>query len=286
MKRKDNAGKTLQDVGMSILLVTLLASALLFAATIDTYLESVIMLVGIFLVVLFACFRVPAVAIVLASLQTVAFIAYKAYMMFALGENIVGKGLFWAALPGIACVGGVLFMNGIKRTALENQILKQQVEDLVMIDPLTGFYNLRSMFMDIQTQISFAERNNKPITLMVLKLRYGKELKNVLKKKEYENALIQLAKITYDVVRLEDRVYVIDDEGSLAILLTCDKTGAKSVEKRLRGRIENPDAFAGIAQSPIRVEVKIGYLQYKKEEFQRDARLFKERVEEEVEYDL
>ncbi len=286
MKKKDNAGKTLQDVGLSILLVALFASAMLFASTTDNYLESVLMLAGVFLSVLFACFRVSAMAIVIASLQTVAFIAFKLYQMLALGENVMNISLAWAAIPGVACVGGVLFLNGLKKTALENQVLKQQVEDLVMIDPLTGFYNLRSMFMDIQTQISYAERNNNPITLMVIKVRYGKELRSVLKQKQYEAALIKLAKITYDVVRLEDRVYVIDDEGSLAILLTCDKVGAKSVEKRLRGRVENPESFAEVAQSPIRVEVKIGYLQYKKEEFQRDARLFKERVEEEVEYDL
>jgi diguanylate cyclase (GGDEF)-like protein len=169
---------------------------------------------------------------------------------------------------------------------LENQVLKQQVEELIMIDPLTGFYNLRSMFMDIQTQISYAERNGKAISLMIIKLRYLKELKSVLKKAQYDEVRVRLAKIVVDTVRLEDRVYVIDEEGSLGVLLTCDRNGAKLVEGRLRKKLDDPAAFDGIAQTSIRVEVKIGSLQYKKEEFERDAILFKERVEEEVEYDL
>ena len=97
---------------------------------------------------------------------------------------------------------------------------------------------------------------------------------------------MRLAKIVVDTVRLEDRVYVIDEEGSLGVLLTCDRNGAKLVEGRLRKKLDDASAFDGIAQTSIRVEVKIGSLQYKKEEFERDAILFKERVEEEVEYDL
>ena len=111
-------------------------------------------------------------------------------------------------------------------------------------------------------------------------------LKTVLKKAQVDEVLIRLAKIVYDTVRLEDSVYVIDDVGSLGVLLTCDSSGARIVEERLRKKIDDPAAFDGIAQSPIRAEVKIGYLQYRKDEFQRDAMLLKERVEEEVEYDL
>ncbi len=286
MKKKDNAGKTLQDVGLGILLAALLLSALLFSATVESYLESAFMLVGIFLAVLFACFRLPAVAIVIAGLQTVAFAAYKIYGVAVLGQNVEPLLFGWIVLPALAMAGSLLFVNGLKKTMLENQILKQQVEELIMIDPLTGFYNLRSLFMDIQTQISYAERNNNAISLMIIKFRYVKELKSVLKEKELSEVIKRLSKIASDTVRLEDRVYSIDEDGSLGILLTCDKTGAKSVEKRLRTNVAKPEAFEGAAGAPIRVEIQIGCLQYKKEEFQRDARLWKESVEEEVEYDL
>ena len=66
MNKKETAGKTLQDIGFCILLVALLLCAILFSATADYYLESILMLLGIFLAVLFACFRLTAVAIVIA----------------------------------------------------------------------------------------------------------------------------------------------------------------------------------------------------------------------------
>ncbi|MCR5221823.1 MAG: diguanylate cyclase [Lachnospiraceae bacterium] len=286
MEKKETTGKALQDIGITILLVALLLCAVLLAATTEQYFEGLLMLAGIFLAVLFAAFRLTAVAIVIAGLQTVAFVAYKIYSYVTGVSEVYPISFCWVALTLMAVAGAIMYVSGLKQMRLENQVLKQQVEELIMIDPLTGFYNLRSMFMDIQTQISYAERNGKAISLMIIKLRYLKELKSVLKKAQYDEVRVRLAKIVVDTVRLEDRVYVIDEEGSLGVLLTCDRNGAKLVEGRLRKKLDDPAAFDGIAQTSIRVEVKIGSLQYKKEEFERDAILFKERVEEEVEYDL
>ncbi len=287
MKKWEVEGRAMQDTGMCMLLGALLAGAIVLAnGGEEFYAENLFMLLGIFISVLFAGFRLVSVAIVLTGIQTVSFIAYKIYLFLVADGRIVLISYFWIMLPALAVFGTVLFINGLKRLQLENEVLQRQVEELVMIDPLTGFYNLRSMFMDIQTQISYAERNNNEISLMILKLRYPKELKSVLKKQQYEQLLLKLAKYVYDTVRLEDRVYSIDPEGSLGIILTCDKKGTQVVEVRLRNKISEPLAFAGIATSPIRVEIKIGCLEYKKEEFKRDAKLFKKRVEEEVEYDI
>lgn len=287
MKNWEMESRTMQDTGVCILLGALLTGAIVLGnSKEELYIENLIMLLGIFIFLLFASFRFTAVAIVLTGIQTLSFIAYKVYLLLAADKQIAPVSYLWIILPALTMFGIVLFINGLKRLQLEKEVLQRQVEELVMIDPLTGFYNLRSMFMDIQTQISYAERNNKKISLMILKPRYQKELKGVLKRPQYEEMLIRLAKYVYDTVRLEDRVYSIDDKGSFGIILTCDKKGTRLVEGRLRNKISDPMAFAGIATSPIRVEVKVGCLEYKKEEYQRDAKLFKKKVEEEVEYDI
>lgn len=286
MNKKEISSKNMQDIGICVLLLSLLATTFVFSACRDSYIESLVMVIGIFISVMFACFKLAGVAIVIAGLLTVAMAAYKIYLIVIMGTPVLPLSFLWLVIPGIAVFGSLFFVNGLKKVQLDNQVLKQQVEELVMIDPLTGFYNLRSLFMDIQTQISYAERNGKAISLMIIKLRYIKELKSVLKKSQFEDVIVRLSKVAFDTVRLEDRVYSIDSDGTLGIILTCDKMGSKSVENRLRKKLDNPEIFEGVAASPIRVEVKIGCLQYKKEEFQRDAMLYKERVEEEVEYDI
>ena len=286
MKDRDISGKTLQDIGVCVLLASLLAATIVNALSAEGLLsENMIMTFVAFIAVLLAAFRVTSLAIVISIVQTIAYVAFKVYKIFSLNESIEVLSYLWIAIPGLAVLGMVLFIKGVNRLQLDNNILSKQVEDLIMIDPLTGFYNLRSMYMDIQTQISFAERNNKKISLMILRPRYRKELKDILKKEQYDTAIVKLSKYVYDTVRLEDRVYSLDGDGTLAVLLTCDINGARMVEGRLRNKIENQEAFAGIAEKPIRMDIQLGCLEYKSD-YNRDAILFKSDVEEEVAYDI
>ena len=286
MKKKDVSGKTLQDVGIVVLMVALLAAVIVSTLSSTAMVtENIVMTVIVFLAVLFAAFRVTSIAIVIAAVQTVTFIAYKVYGMFSADSKIDVLSYLWIVIPGLAVLGMVLFIKGVSRLQLDNNILSQQVEELIMIDPLTGFYNLRSMYMDIQTQISYSERNHTAITLMIIRPRYRKELKDVLKKSQYESVIVKLSKLVYDTVRLEDKVYALDNEGTVGVLLTCDRAGGKLVEKRIRKKIEETKEFENIAEKPIRMEIQLGYLEYKKE-YNRDAIMFKSLVEEEVAYDL
>jgi len=287
MKGKEIAGKTMQDIGISILLASLLVGAIVMALGSEAlFLENMVMMIFTYAAVVFAAFKLTTVAYIVAGAETVLFIALKVYTVIVGGQEVNVISFLWIVLPALSVFGMVFFMNGLKSLKMENSLLQRQVEELVMIDPLTGFYNLRSMFMDIQTQISYAERNKSAISLMIVKFRYQKELKSVLKRSQYEEVIIRLAKGVYDTVRLEDRVYSIDKDGTVAILLTCDKAGARIVENRLRSRLSDEKFFANIADSPIRVDLKIGSLQYKASEFKRDAKLFKTSVEDEVEYDI
>lgn len=287
MKGIKYEGKLLYDFGISMILVSMILSGIIIAFT-DRELiaENIIMLVCTAVFIIIASLQLTTLAIVLASLETVAYIGYKVYGIIANGDEFKFFGVLWVLIPALGVCGALMCANAQQKILLDNELLSRQVDELVMINPLTGLYNLRSMFMDMQTQVSFAERNNKPISLMVIKLRYNEELKRILRKNQYEQVIVKMSKYVSDTVRLEDRVYCIDDEGSLAIILTTDSIGCKSVIGRLHRKIDNPEAFADVASKPIRAEIKIGYLEYKKDEFKRDARLFLQRVEEETDYDI
>ena len=286
MNSKDISGNTLEDIGVSVLLIALFSATIVDSLGGEfLFTENLVMTIVTFVAVLLAAIRVTNIPAIIAGIATVSYIAYKLYQMFAQGGIIEGLSYLWIAIPGLAVLGMALFSKGIQRLQRDNNVLSKQVEDLIMIDPLTGFYNLRSMYMDIQTQISYAERNNTYISLMIIRPRYRKELKDVLKKEQYEKVIVAFSKIVYETVRLEDRVYSLDSDGTVGVLLTCDRQGAKLVEKRIRTKIDNTNAFDNIAKKPIRMEIQLGFLEYKKE-YNRDAIKFKSLVEEEVAYDI
>ena len=263
----------------------LLAAIVLYAGGDELFTGSLLMTLVTFAIALLGSFQFVTLAIVLAGVATVTHIGIRIFLSVSQGTGLSGVMFLWLIIPGLTVLGAALYTGGQKKLQTENALLRRQVEELVMIDPLTNLYNLRSMFMDMQTQVSFAERNNQHISLMVIKMKYHDELKRVLKKSQYEQVLIKVSKYVVSTVRLEDRVYAIDDVGSLAIILTTDKAGCKSVVERLNHKLEDPDAFTDISSHPIRVEVKIGYLEYDKKQFKRDAKEFLARVEEECDFD-
>ena len=280
-------GGVLSYLGIGLLLLSFILAVVITGITgSDTIMENIIMTVLLAVAAVITIAGYLTIGIIVAAAATVVYAGLKVYSLVALQKPLLPVSLLWVVLPAMAVVGISLYVKRYSPLTLENALLKKQIAELVMIDPVTGLYNLRSLFMDIQTQISYAERNDSPISLMIVRLRYPAEMRKVLKMPQYEKVIKQLSLLMVDTVRLEDRVYSIDENGGFAVILTCDRDGTKIVENRLRGKLDDPKWFEGISDKQIRTEVKIGYLQYDKTKYNRNANLFKDDVEEEVNYDM
>jgi len=280
--------RAISYLGIGLMLLAFILAVVITNATGEDYFtENLIMTIAMAVAVVVTVSGFLTMAIIVAAVSTVVFAGLKIYSIMMLSSSFPPISFVWVALPALCVLGIALYVKRYSPLTLENALLKKQIAELVMIDPITGLYNLRSLFMDIQTQISYAERNESPISLMILRLRYPAEMKKVLKASQYEKVVKQLSLLIVDTVRLEDRVYSIDDNGGFGIILTCDKEGTKIVEKRLRGKLDDPKWFEGVAdKQQIRTEVRIGYLQYDKTKYNRNANNFKDDVEEEVNYDM
>lgn len=287
MVKKRATGYLMQDIGLVLLLLSLgILSITVGNAESKEMLEFVVMLMATFLAVLLAGFKFNSLSIVAVGFSVVAYTAYKLYYWFAYSEEIVFLCFVWVTVP-LAAVGAMqLFVYGNRQTELENDVLREQVEELVLINPLTGLYNLRSLYIDMKKQVAYAERNHTSLCLMLIKLRYEQELKNVLSRRNYEAVIQKVADIVVDAVRLEDRTYSVDRQGSIGVILTCDQAGSEFVKNRIKSRVENPEAFRKIANSAIRVEVRIACLQYDAEVYGKDFVSFKQKVESELQYDV
>lgn len=287
MVKKRATGYLLQDIGLVIFLICIGILAITVGnAEQKEQIEFVVMLMATFLAVLLAGFKFNSLSVVTVGFSIVAYTAYKLYFLFAYSEIIVPLCYIWVTIPLIAVGAMQMFVYGNRQTELENDVLREQVEELVMINPLTGLYNLRSLYIDLKKQIAYAERKNVKTSLMIIKLRYEQELRSVLSRRNYETMIQQLADIIEDAVRVEDRTYSIDNQGSVGVILTCDQEGSEFVKKRIRSRVENEEAFKDITEEAIRVEVKIACLEYNDKVYGDDLIAFKQKVESELQYDV
>ncbi|WP_026891603.1 GGDEF domain-containing protein [Lacrimispora aerotolerans] len=287
MTKHKSYGYLFQDLGLVLLLACLFTGALTVSYTPRPLLfEAVLMLLFIFGALLLTGFKLFGLSIVLSGLEVLIYTAYRLYLFLAYETEIPLISFVWIFLPILSVAAMYLFVSGNRKLELENDILREQVEELVMVNPLTKLYNLRSLYHDLYIQVSYAERNKLPLSLMVIVLKYESELKSILSRQNYERVIQRLAQIVSDTVRVEDKTYSTDHKGSLAIIMTCDKEGSEIAMGRLRSRISERDAFSDIADHAIKIEVKMASMEYSREEFGDDMMQFKQRVENELQYDV
>lgn len=287
MTKHKSYGYLFQDLGLVLLLACLFTGALTVSYTPKPLLfEAVLMLLFIFGALLLTGFKLFGLSIVLSGLEVLIYTAYRLYLFLAYETEIPLISFVWIFLPILSVAAMYLFVSGNRKLELENDILREQVEELVMVNPLTKLYNLRSLYHDLYIQVSYAERNKLPLSLMIIVLKYESELKSILSRQNYERVIQRLAQIVSDTVRVEDKTYSTDHKGSLAIIMTCDKEGSEIAMGRLRSRISERDAFSDIADHAIKIEVKMASMEYSREEFGDDMMQFKQRVEYELQYDV
>lgn len=280
-------GRIISYLGIGLMLLAFILAIVVTNVTgSDCFTENIIMTIAMAVAVVITVAGYLTMAVIVSAVATVVFAGLKIYSIIMLHQEFPPISFLWVILPAMCVVGIALYVKRYTPLTLENALLKKQIAELVMIDPVTGLYNMRSMFMDIQTQISYSERNNSPISLMIIRLRYPAEMRKVLKSSQYEKVIKQLSLLLVDTVRLEDRVYSLDENGGFGIILTCDREGTRIVEGRLRNKLNDPKWFEDVSDKKIRTEVKIGYLQYDKAKYNRNANEFKDDVEEEVNYDM
>ena len=288
MKKDTTTARTmlLQDLGMLLFLVSLFAgSAITALSSQELLLQNMLLLMGLFLCAVLVLFHARYAAVVITAFEILALAVYKLYQYFANGVTIELTAYFWGFVLLTLLAGLTLFIREYAATELANSILHEQVEELTVVDPLTGLENLRSMYSGTARIMALARRNGTPIVLMLVKLRYAEELSRILSRATYERLRQRVAEIAQDTLRLEDRVYSIDRSGSLGILCFCSAEGAQTVKGRLLNAYGEKDAFAGIAEKPLKVEMRIAYLPYDAA-YGTNAIEYRQKVESELQYDV
>ena len=179
-----------------------------------------------------------------------------------------------------------LFMTNMHKVEKLTEILEDKIQSMEVIEPVTGLNNLRSMYVDLERQMAYARRNNLELTLILLELRSYQELKSILSAEQLADLKRRMARLAEEALRLEDRVYAIDDRGSLGIVCVgCGRDGAMIVRDRVVSVLSRKESFEEILDRALRVDLRTGFYLYNSEEI-KNAIEFKQRAENELQYDV
>lgn len=285
MKKEIKMSYLMQDLGLLGFLICIIGVILSIYSTKGDKIEYLVMFLILCVPILFCIYKMPLFSLAVTGAQTLAYAIYKLYQWSAWNETITTADYVWLFIPAVAMACLQIFVYGMTAIELKNEILREQVDELVYVDALTGLYNRRGLYNDLTRQIAYAKRNGMKMGLMVMKLKYEQELKNILSDSQFRGLRQTLAEIVEDSLRVEDRLYAADEDGTLVVLLTCDKAGAEIVERRLKAAVSEKDAFRDIVEHTLKVEIKVGYVEYEEEKIT-NAMDFLQQAENEVQYDV
>lgn len=285
--REKNRRLLLQDVGLLVFLAGILASALLvaFAQSETARMENLLMVLVLSGAVVLSAYRFRYLAFALCAIQTCFYAAYRIYMGFTTGQSVPLSGYGWLVLPMLTVGAMTVFMRSTYQAELIAEMLDKQLTEQVMTDHVTGLYNLKSLYIDLERQIAFSRRNNLCLTLMILELRYKEELTAILSAAQFDNLRVALAELVEDNIRLEDRLYALDEEGKIGILCTCDKAGAEVMKRRIEDALKKTDKFQKVLGRALRVELRTGMYEYREDRVENAIDL-KKKAENEMQYDV
>ncbi len=277
----------LRDSAVALLLLWAFAQAAMLAYGMEemrvTYM---VMIVVMDTLVLLGFMGQASMALVLSGALTCVWVSYKLYMFYAQGALLQTIDYVMVPMPMVGAVAGWMFTTAVNGLSAENVMLRRQVEELVLVDDVTGLYNARALYRDMQIMVRYGDRNHLPISLMLIQLRYETELRGLLTNTQFMELRQRLANILRDGIRVEDRAYVIDEHGTMAVLLTTTEKDSSFVRNRLAKAFSTPGSFDGLLARGTNVDLRYACKQYDYKEYGNDMMGFKRAVEKELVYDV
>lgn len=285
--RAKNRRALAEDIGLLFFLAGLLGAALVvaFSDSEAHRMENLIMFLVLAAGVILSAYRFHYLAIVLCAVQTCFYAAYKTYMGFMVGEPIPVTSYAWLLLPIITGGAMIVFMRSTYQAEVIAEMLDKQLTEQVTIDRVTGLDNLKSMYIDLERQIAYCKRKGQPLSLMILELRYKDELSAILTESQFDNLRVILAQMMEDNIRLEDRLYALDEDGRMGIICLCDRAGAEIIRRRILDKVEKTAKFREILNRALRVELRTGVFEYQEGQVANAIDL-KKKAENEMQYDV
>lgn len=286
MKNETQSTLVARDAAIILLLIWAFMQALLMIwAPADTQTTYLLLLFLMDIAVLCGFMDRVNTGTALAATITCGWVAYKLYSFYAVGETVYLTDYFVTVLPLLGSGAAALFSRSMRHVNAENKLLRRQVDEQVLVDDVTELYNLRAMYRDAQMMTGYCVRNHLPISLMIIQMRYESELHGMLSHSRYIQLRKRLAELVMDSVRVEDKVYCIDEHGTMAILLTSNEANSAYVRSRIIAAVTKEDAFDGILERGTHMDLRFACKEYD-EHFGKDMMAFKKAVESELAYDV
>ncbi|MGV3025317.1 diguanylate cyclase domain-containing protein [Clostridium thermobutyricum] len=227
--------------------------------------ENYIMFLILMIVCIVSYYLGVTVSLVLTLVVDFAYISVKIYQFFMSGTLANVETYYWLIMIVLAALVSSQLSKNIVELQYEISELKDKNQKLVMIDSEVGIRNMKAFMNEMPIYISMVKRHRTiPLTLMVTRIKYSKNIRKIIGDEEYGKLIKLIGTKTSDMLRDEDRKYILSDDTFAYILIT-DENGSNIVKNRMKQRIDEIVIEESKVLGGVKVEIQVGVCEWKEE---------------------
>lgn len=273
------------DLAVTLLIVFFFAVILAFnTLRLENNFENYILFFILIVLMIISYYTNITLSLVMSLVFDFVYMSIKLYFVLESNVKVGGSTYFWVIFIIIANLITSNLSSLIVNIQKELTQLKERNNKLVMVDHETGLRNSRALMNELPIYISMTRRHKEiPITLMVINIKYSGKIKGFLGEEKYKKVIAFVAKRISNLLRDEDRKYIINDS-TFAYILLSHEDGARVVMSRLKEEINKIVLDEDSLLGGLNLEIQVGYKTWNEDI--KNPIDFLRRAEAEVEYDV
>ncbi|WP_028596524.1 diguanylate cyclase domain-containing protein [Paenibacillus assamensis] len=260
---KRNQGSLLSDGAFLLWIVMTFVSIIFIAGDPNRYILNIILLNVALLVAIVTYFTSLTIGLILNVLFIFGYGTFTLYETIMQGSVLEGHHYFWLIMTPVFTIVAWMITFSNQQMQAENAQLLKKNQSLATMDENTDLKNSRSFQKDATIFMALSKRYQIELTLLVVKVRYWDELKQMVSREQMSELIYDLSKLSETSIRMNDSLYMLNsDDPTWGLLLFTDREGANIVINRIKDKVASFNAHESTGKYKIDLDLIIGAIEY------------------------
>jgi len=152
-----------------------------------------------------------------------------------------------------------------RKLSTERAEMMQELKKLAITDGLTGLFNSRHFYKQLDMEVDRIKRYNHSISILIIDIDHFKDYNDLYGHMEGDKVLVNIGKLIKSCLRRMDTAYRYGGEEFTVILPETTNQDAVIVAERIRRTVE-AESFSPDPNKKMSITVSIGTTEYEPEE--------------------